>query len=151
MSDKSDSQDVGKILGIVASVIGILAFFGITSCDELKDAVSSSSPSSNDEAATIDDAAVGDCLRLVDNHIYLVSCDDGAAEYLIAARISYDDQAYYKWSGSPNEGGSKAHNAMAGCALEMGYPYRPLFTSDTSRIFWISDNRELLCTERIGQ
>ncbi|MFD0557990.1 hypothetical protein FB566_3280 [Stackebrandtia endophytica] len=51
MSSNSDSHDVAKILGVTASVIGILAFFGIRSCDDLR----TTEPS-------LYHAAVGDCL-----------------------------------------------------------------------------------------
>ncbi|CAM3294259.1 hypothetical protein [Stackebrandtia soli] len=77
MSSDSGSEDTGKMLGIIASVIGILAFFGISNCDDLKNAMSSSeSPGDGD---------IGDCVyaRRIEEgagiDMVLVDCDDSKA------------------------------------------------------------------------
>lgn len=119
MSTNSDSEKLTRILGITGSIIAILAFFGITNYDELKEFASPSSADPSAETGTdggggdyvdveidpepgteqdtsalkdLSEVAVGDCIQPV-TPLRVVSCGDDAAEYMVLARLPFDTTA----------------------------------------------------------
>lgn len=160
MPTDSDSESAAKVLGIIASIIGILTFFGISNCDDLKSAASSSSSEPSDGVTdviedyegiddtepdpepepetepetepepelevSIDYAAVGDCIDR-DRGI-VVSCEDGTADYQVAAR-------YWNPGGDP---GQVCANAGYGST-----PTSPAFN------YVVADGDVLLCIYEI--
>lgn len=117
MPTGSDSDKATKYLGIIASVIGILAFFGISNWEELTGDVSSSS------------IGRGDCITgfefNLDNAIYdekPVSCDDSEAVWEVLGRFPYDPTAHEELRGVEvlTEGYAKRVNPMATCAIKLG-------------------------------
>ncbi|WP_415648082.1 hypothetical protein [Stackebrandtia soli] len=120
-----------KVLGIVASVIGILAFFGIANYDDLKDALSSGKDP--------DEAVVGDCIDAVaDGEITVVSCEQDSADYKVVGRLPYDSMAYDRSPNPPVV--DEDPDAFVTC-INAGYYVREQFV--------IANGGEVLCVEEI--
>lgn len=105
MADDSDSDGTAKVLGIVASVIGILAFLGITDFDDLENVFA--------------DPKAGDCVRSDGDTV--VSCGDDDAVYTVLDRFDYDENAFYKVYGYAPSEDSEDLNEWWTCAYRLGW------------------------------
>lgn len=59
-ADSKPEKSPAAVIGLVASVIGISAFFGISNWEELTDFIASGG-SGNSSSGSIDEAQTGDC------------------------------------------------------------------------------------------
>lgn len=149
-SDSDSARSPATLIGLIASVIGILAFFGITNWQELKDFISSGS--SHSSPGAVEKVAVGDCISIELSIMNSGEASDfrpDACEptvergtYKVLGILPYDRGAY-AWGGKtrpPTEIG----NEIGTCGLGMGWDKSTSFNAFS---IYTAKGREVVCIQ----
>jgi hypothetical protein len=151
VSDDSNPEgDTAKILGVIASVLAILAFLGIANWEDL---TNTKLPwSGGDDVDDIAGIEVGDCFEDTSDPVP-IPCDEVGLTYEVLARVPYDESNYERYWGSTQssgDGATEGRYEATTCAVTLGWNL-DLESWDYSR-GWVSiytDNgREVLCYEK---